>query len=213
MRYHAEQRLLAETPHIYEKPGMKQYIEQEITRPSKQWIVSVIRGEQEREEVKLQNEDYLLLPDTERVNRYWRIWSNTSRLTNRFMSPHWGHYGKTLNWLAIALEPGLRSLRDLRGRHIPMLKRMMSECLTAIQKETDIAPDEVMVYVHYPPSVYQLHIHFAYPYAQHNHKDTYRIHSVANIINNLEIDSEYYEKATLQMAVPKNSQLAKILSA
>lgn len=94
-----------------------------------------------------------------------------------------------------------------------MLQQMLKDCLDVIHRETDIAPDEVMVYVHYPPSVYQLHVHFAYPYAQYNHKDAYRIHSVATIINNLQIDSDYYEKATLQMAVAKNSQLAKILSA
>lgn len=211
MRYQVDQKLLIETPQLYGQQGMQAYIEQELSRPSKQWIVSVIQGEQEKEEVKLKTEEYMLLPDTERINRYWRILSSTARMTNKFMSNPWINQGKTLNWLAIALEPGLQSLRDLRGRHVPMLQNMVAECLQVIQNETDIPTDEVMVYLHYPPSIYQLHIHFAYPYAQHNHKDTYRIHSLTTIINNLKLDPDYYKKATLQLAVPKNSQLARLL--
>lgn len=44
-------------------------------------------------------------------------------------------------------------------------------------------------------------------YAQHNHRDIYRIHSLSTVINNLEIDPDYYQKATLQISVPRNSPL------
>jgi hypothetical protein len=53
--------------------------------------------------------------------------------------------------------------------------------------------------------VYQLHVHFSYPYGQYCHRDAYRVHNLASIINNLEIDSNYYQKATLHMAVYKLS--------
>ena len=67
-----------------------------------------------------------------------------------------------------------------------------------------------MAYVHYPPSVYQLHVHFAFPYAQYNHRDVFRIHSLANVINNLQIDPDYYRKARLQVSLGRNSTLHQI---
>jgi hypothetical protein len=62
-----------------------------------------------------------------------------------------------------------------------------------------------MAYVHYPPSVYQLHVHFSFPYGQYCHRDTYRVHSLSSVINNLEMDPDYYAKATLHLALYKQS--------
>ena len=73
--------LVAETPALHASPSVTRFIEQEVTRPSKQWICSIIAGEQEKEQVILRTEDYVLLPDTERVNRYWRIQSNAQHAT------------------------------------------------------------------------------------------------------------------------------------
>jgi len=93
-----------------------------------------------------------------------------------------------------------------------MLKSMQSQCLQKIQEDVGLPPDEVMVYVHYHPSVYQLHVHFAYPYMQYNHKDVYRIHSLGNIINNLSMHSSYYQEAHLQVSVHKDSFIYKHIS-
>jgi hypothetical protein len=86
-----------------------------------------------------------------------------------------------------------------------MLRDMLSKCLDSIEQETDIPREQVMAYVHYPPSVYQLHVHFAFPYGQYGQKDSYRIHSLQSIITNLEIDPEYYTKATLCLSLYKHS--------
>jgi m7GpppX diphosphatase len=110
-----------------------------------------------------------------------------------------------LNWLAIAHDRDLRTLRDLRGKHVPMLKEMLEVCLQTVEKETGIRQEQVMAYVHYPPSVYQLHVHFSFPYGQYCHRDAYRVHNLASVINNLEIDPDYYLKATLHMAVYRQS--------
>ena len=102
---------MVETPEMYASEDMQAYIKQETVRPCKQWIVDVINGCQETECVKLRTIDFLLLPDTERVNRYWRIMSS-AQAVGRKAPPC------TLNWLAIATEPRLSSLRDLRGRYV-----------------------------------------------------------------------------------------------
>ena len=293
------QKLLVETPWIYESPGMQAYIQQELHRPCKRWVGDVLNGSREASEVRLRTAEFVLLPDTERVNRYgkgtgwegantgkayggmksWQSWrcpqapgaseqdENTcsrflmgctkggwgvqranlrqcgpakcTRQLRLYQGHHWREGGwqrhlyttpvdthdpepgqgqtprarepvEHVNWLAIASEPGLRSLRDLRGRHLPMLRRMLLLSKSKIHAETGVQPEEIMAYIHYPPSVYQLHVHFAYPYAQYNQRDVFRIHSLDSVINNLEIDPDYYLKATLQVSLGRNSLLHQI---
>jgi hypothetical protein len=64
--------LVAETPTLHASPSVTRFIEQEVARPSKQWICHIIDGTQEKDEVIYRNSEFVLLPDTERVNRYWR---------------------------------------------------------------------------------------------------------------------------------------------
>lgn len=196
-----EKHLLIERPEHYQSEGMQKFIENEIKRPSKQWIGSVLDGSQEKEHVKLDTDTYLLLPDTERVNRYW-----TQKKIN-------SDYSKsiTVNWLAIVKDPSLRTIRDLRGEHIPMLQSLQKDCLKKITDETGVPQDKIMVYFHYHPSIYHLHIHFAYPYMQYNQKDILRIHPVDTIINNLSISSEYYANACLPVSCNKDSILYKVI--
>lgn len=202
--------LLEETPEMHKKASMVRFINQEITRPSKQWICNIIDGNQEKDEVILRTDEFILLPDTERVNRYWRKTAPPASFS--MLVPASGpcrksppHSRRMLNWLSIAHDRSLRTMRDLRGEHVPMLKRMLEQCMSTVESNTRIQRDQVMAYVHYPPSVYQLHVHFAFPYGQHCHRDTYRVHSLPAIINNLEIDPEYYAKATLQLALYRHS--------
>jgi m7GpppX diphosphatase len=140
--------LLAETAEMHASPSVTRYIEQEVARPSKQWILSIIDGKQEVDEVVCRTPDFVLLPDTERVNRYWRA--------TRPLPPSGGlvvrsHGKRILNWLAIAHDKQLRTIRDLRGRHAPMLREMLDTCVSAIENETGIRRDQVMAYVHYHP--------------------------------------------------------------
>lgn len=182
--------ILAETPEMYSHTRVDEYIRQEVSRPSKQWILHIINEEQETDQVMLRTDDFVLLPDTERVNSYTKT-----------TYPRRPHSKRVLNWLAIAHDRGLRTLRDLRGQHLPLLRDMLQLCLESVENETGIRQEQVMAYVHYPPSVYQLHVHFSYPYGQYCHRDAYRVHNLATIINNLEIDPEFYAKATLYMAL------------
>jgi hypothetical protein len=196
--------LLAETPEMHASPSVARFIEQEVSRPGKQWIGHIIDGTQEKEDVIYRDGDFVLLPDTERVNRYCRPLSpsNNSLILARANQriPK-----RVLNWLAIAQDRQIRTLRDLRGHHAPMLRTLLKKSLQAIEDHTGIRQDQVMAYVHYPPSVYQLHVHFSYPYGQYCHRDAYRVHNLATVINNLEIDPDYYKRATLHMALYKQS--------
>ncbi len=214
--------LLPETPHMHARGSMARFIQQEVVRPSKQWICNIIDGTQEQDDIILRTDAFILLPDTERVNRYLGRQRSLAQQQHHHPPsnpPPWmlsnckGYregssylqHKRVLNWLSILNDRRLRTLRDLRGHHVPMLKRMLKQCMAAIETHTGIPKDKVMAYVHYPPSVYQLHVHFSYPYGQYCHRDAYRVHSLEGIINNLQVDSDYYVKSTLTLALYKQS--------
>ena len=113
----------------------------------------------------------------------------------------------SLHWLAVATDTTLRTIRDLRGQHIPMLISLYTQACQKIHEEMGIPLDQIMAYVHYPPSVYQLHVHFKHPISPHISHDSFRIHSLASIINNLKIDSDYYAKSILQLPVYSHTEL------
>jgi hypothetical protein len=113
----------------------------------------------------------------------------------------------SIHWLAVATDTSLRTMRDLRGHHIPMLIALYTQACQKIHEEMGIPLDQIMAYVHYPPSVYQLHVHFKHPIGPHISQDSFRIHSLASIINNLNIDSDYYAKSVLQLPVYSHTEL------
>lgn len=113
----------------------------------------------------------------------------------------------SLHWLAVATDTSLRTLRDLRGKHIPMLISLYTQTCQKIHDEMGIPLDQIMAYVHYPPSVYQLHIHFKHPIGPHVSHDSFRIHPLITVINNLKIDSDYYAKSILQLPVYSHTEL------
>jgi m7GpppX diphosphatase len=198
--------IVEETPAMHAQNSVAEFIQQEVRNPAKQWVDGILGGTREREEVILRTDAYVLLPDTERANRYWRVCARP-RQGRPAPTPM-----RTLNWLAILQDRGVRTLRDLRGHHLPMLRAMLRECMDVIERETGLARENVMAYVHYPPSVYQLHVHFSSPYGQFCHKEAYRMHPLQTVISNLELDPDYYQKVTLCIPVLSPSPHLSALS-
>ena len=163
--------------------GIQGFVEREAQKPCKQWIHEVIAEKREKDRVKLRTPSFVLLPDVKTAKK----WDE-----------------KKFHWLALVTDTSLRTLRDLRGRHVEMLKDIQRLALERIKEETELDPDQIMTYIHYPPSVYQLHIHFKHPIGTH---DTLRMHSLANVINNLQLDPDYYAKSDIQLPVYMHSEL------
>lgn len=166
--------------------------------------------------------------DTPRIEGSWSVWNPASPefIPSPARSSHqrdeldrrqWkikrvnqtSLYAPCFHWLAVATDTRLRTLRDLRGCHIPILQSLYSMACQKIQEELGVEPGQIMSYIHYPPSVYQLHVHFRNvtgPGAG-AFQDTLRIHSLTTIINNLQIDPEYYSKSNLQLPVYVHTDL------
>ena len=220
-----ERRLILETPDMHSRPKMQGFIQREVDKPCKQWIHEVLWNKREAERVKLRTPDFVLLPDVEctqkrvcrrlverPVHTSWQIVDDRQAAILPLLSSfRWRKKEGAFHWLAVVNDTKLRTIRDLRGCHVPMLKELQRLSLEKIKEETGIDSDQIMAYVHYPPSVYQLHIHFKHPVGLHVAYDTLRIHSLSTIINNLVIDPDYYLKSPLQLPVYMNTELYSAL--
>lgn len=120
---------------------------------------------------------------------------------------------KRFSWLSIVADPSLRSIRDIRGEHLPMLEGLYAQCVDAIQKEYSVDAEDIMVFANYPPSVYKLHFHFCAPFFQPTAYDAFRMHSLSSIINNLKVHPLYYKLSTFQVAVHSGSDLYRAMVA
>ena len=173
-----------ETARTYNSGPMQDFISAEISR--KQWIYKIITGERESEAVLFQNEHFMVLPDTEAPNEMG-----------------------LLNWLVVFKNTDLVSMRSLRGEHAELLRDVLAKIRELLSAELD-AP---MVYFHYPPSVWQLHLHVAAPCDMlRTTNSMQKVCFVEDVLSNLEIDPDYYAKVTLSYVMPTTHELSVLCS-
>lgn len=182
-----ERCIVACTPGFAFGHDMQDFISNQVNLPRKQWIYEVIDGEREQDNVLIDIPEMVFLPDTHALND-----------------------GKTINWLAICKDRSLKTLRDLRGHHVKLLKRIRLQCTEFIMATTGWKKHNIMAYIHYLPSVFQLHIHFCAPYGSYTTLDVLKVHPLDTVISNLEIDPEYYRKVTLSTVVVGNANLLNV---
>ena len=174
--------LIHETPVASESAQMKEFIKSEIAE--KPWIYKIISGKKEQDQMIYQCSDYLVLPDTEALNEQG-----------------------ILNWMVIFTDPALTSMRSLRGSHVPLLAGIRDKLLELMPPEFE-AP---MIYFHYPPSVWQLHLHVAAPCdVLRTTNSMQKVCFLQDVIANLRIDAEYYAKATVTFILPSTHELSII---
>lgn len=125
-----------------------------------------------------------------------------------------------LHCLGLASDSRLTCIRDLRGEHVPMLKRMLEEgrsrlaakyTTTTTDDSAALSPDQLLAFLHYPPSFYHLHVHFV----NVNIGDSFslrsdRAHLVEEVIRNLEMDGNYYANRVLTFCLHDNSPMLEL---
>ena len=109
---------VVETPEMYRSPRIEAFMKEQRERPDRQWVMNVLAGTPETECVKVRTDNFVILPDVEpewpkvrqqHVGSCGRYeWSPSVYSLRRAQA------GK-LNWLSMVTDPGLRTLRDLRG--------------------------------------------------------------------------------------------------
>ena len=174
--------IIHETAKAYNGLLMQDFIKSEIAK--KQWIYKIIAGEQETEHVVLKTDDFIVLPDSEGVD-----------------DPG------VLNWMVIFTDQKLISTRSLRGDHLEMLRSIQTTVVNLMPSEFD----SPMLYFHYPPSVWQLHLHVAAPCdILRTTNSMQKVCFLEDVISNLSIDSDYYAKATMTYILPSNHELTNL---
>ncbi|RHY36614.1 hypothetical protein DYB34_005430 [Aphanomyces astaci] len=99
--------------------------------------------------------------------------------------------------LAIVMDRSIRSVRDLRALHVPLLENLRAKSLALIWEKYGVAASSIRCFVHYQPSYYHFHVHFTHVKVAFG---TCAI-LIEDILFNLSVQSDYYERATLSYLV------------
>lgn len=150
------------------------------------WLTAILEGKAELENIILKRPEWILTKDYKQ---------DTIGQKEGF------HY------LALFYDRSLRSIRDLNEKHLPLLKEVLALGRETISKELGIKPSEVRVYFHYLPTFFLLHVHFNHVKEVSAGEVADRAHMLATVISNIEIRSDYYQLATLNLRLRETDVL------
>ena len=190
--------LIEETPEFY-KASVEPFIESIVKSGSLSWIENVVQGKKEVERLLFSNDDYIINIDTK-----WRSHPDAKTVPREAWYEH--KSVEDLYCLAIVKDSSIRSLRDLRQQHVPMLQSIITEGHQVIESIYGIKKDQLRIFVHYPPQFYQFHVHFT-RLENEIGCQVERGHLVNDIIQNLNMDDEFYTKRVISYKVKTSSEL------
>ena len=93
---------------------------------------------------------------------------------------------------------------------MPLLKKMENDGLDAIKAVYGVEKDQIRVFVHYQPQFYHFHVHFT---RLENEVGcaVERGHLLSDVLQNLEMDSEYYSKRVITYKLKKGTPLQNLI--
>ncbi|KUF91705.1 m7GpppX diphosphatase [Phytophthora nicotianae] len=170
------------------------------------WVYNILDHKSETERIIYEDthhrNGFVLLPDFK--------WSDPSKL-------------ESLYCLAIVHDRSLRSLRDLTGSHLKLLRNIRYELhllphtnfdknsrfelvwtrnasLEVLNEKFGVDPSSIRMYLHYQPTYYHLHVHFSHVKMT---QGTFSGKAVLleDVIYNLSVNSDHYKDATLSFVV------------
>ena len=96
-------------------------------------MLDILSGKSEQEKVLFSSPDFLILPDMK-----WDLQTISS-----------------LYLVAIIRDDNIRSLRDLRPKHLPLLKTIREEAYRIVEEKWNIGRLGLRMFIHYQPSYCQ----------------------------------------------------------
>ncbi|KFP99852.1 m7GpppX diphosphatase, partial [Haliaeetus albicilla] len=156
-----------------------------------QWVYNILEKKAEADRIIHENPDpcngFVLVPDFK-----W----NQNQLDDLYL-------------IALIHRREVRSLRDLTSEHIPLLRNILQEGKEAVVKHFGVPGSQLRIYLHYQPSYYHLHVHFTALGYDAPGSSVERAHLLADVIDNLVMDSLYYQKRALTFALRADELLFK----
>lgn len=67
-----------------------------------------------------------------------------------------------MHFIALPFKRDLKTLRDLTGEHLPLLKSIRDDGYKLILSRYGLPQSKVKAFFHYYPTFYHLHVHFTY---------------------------------------------------
>jgi hypothetical protein len=152
------------------------YKKLKVEDSDKKWVYNILDHTAEKDRIIYEDDDIILIPDYK-----------------------WNYNIDNLHILCFFKNKQLYSIRELTNKHIETLENSLKNCKKCIKEKYDIPEDNLLIYFHYHPSVWQLHIHFTNVRLINNSILIPRAHLVSQVIENLKIDSDYYKKVKLEV--------------
>lgn len=195
--------LIRETPELYDavvKPYIRSIV---VDGGSLSWIQNLIEVKKEKERLLANCEKFIINIDTK-----WR--SHPPPLSTPREEWYDHPSAVDLYCLGIVKGCGITCLRDLRGEHVSLLKDIMAEGLNAIRTVYGVSGDQIRIFIHYQPQFYHFHVHFT-RLENETGCSVERGHLVSDVIQNLEMDSEYYCKRVITYKLKKGGALQNLI--
>ncbi|XP_026212995.1 m7GpppX diphosphatase-like [Anabas testudineus] len=146
---------------------------------SVQWVHNILEKKAEAERIVYEDPDpdngFVLLPDFK-----W----DQKQVDDLYL-------------IAIVHQKDIKSLRDLTSDHVPLLQNVFQKGKEAILQRYNLPSSKLRVYLHYQPSYYHLHVHFTKLGYEAPGCGVERAHLLADVIQNLQSDPQYYQTRTL----------------
>jgi len=152
------------------------------------WVYKILNQEKEVENILFEDpnpvDGFLINVDPK--------WSTRPVLQTTPREQWVGHAGTSeLYCLGLSHRRDIRSLRDLRREHLPLLRAMAAKGRKVIREVYGLPDESLRIFVHYPPQYYHFHVHFT-NVAVNFGVETERAHLLDDIIDNIERNSEHY---------------------
>ncbi|KAG6884716.1 hypothetical protein C0992_005884 [Termitomyces sp. T32_za158] len=100
-------------------------------------VENILLGQSEQDKILYSSPDFVILPDMK-----WDLTTTSS-----------------LYLVALVRNRQIRSLRDLRRQHVPLLRAIQREGERVVEEKWALGRGALRMYVHYQPSYYHFHVH------------------------------------------------------
>ncbi|CAK9295126.1 unnamed protein product [Gordionus sp. m RMFG-2023] len=116
----------------------------------------------------------------------------------------WDGISDKFRFIAIVKDRNLKSLRDLRKSHLPLLENLKN-CFNIISSMLHMPKFKIIAYFRYPPKFLHLHL-LIDSYAHHFQGHSYYL---SEVIQNINLKSDYYANKTFTLHLRKSDSNLK----
>jgi m7GpppX diphosphatase len=177
--------LITETPEMYFSKT-KKFIDS-IDPSHTNWIKKILY--ENAEELLYKDEDFIIVQDY-----------------NSKQNPD------ILNCLALTFNNDIKSIRDLNHNHLNLLEKLSNNGREVLAKKFKFTKNKIRAFVHYPPTFYYFHVHYLHVDLESSSITVNRAIDLNTIIQNIKIQSDYYQKVELEVTLLKGSKLDELLN-